>query len=75
MLGKLRSALVLLGSATAVAQVVLLREAMAALTGSELAWGAILGLWLVGRGGWPGMGMLGEGLQKVASRDCSGVAR
>lgn len=43
-----RRTLVLLGFSTAVAQAVLLREAMAALGGSELAWGAVLALWLAG---------------------------
>lgn len=45
-----RRTLVLLGFSTAVAQAVLLREAMAALGGSELAWGAVLALWLTGMG-------------------------
>lgn len=39
-----------LGFAAATAQSVLLREAMAALDGSELAWGAVLALWLAGTG-------------------------
>jgi hypothetical protein len=39
-----------LGFGTSVAQAVLLREAMAALGGSELAWGAVLALWLAGMG-------------------------
>jgi hypothetical protein len=39
-----------LGFATAVAQAVLVREAMAALGGSELAWGSVLALWLAGMG-------------------------
>jgi predicted membrane-bound spermidine synthase len=41
---------------TAVAQAVLLREAMAALGGSELTWGAVLALWLggMGAGAWLG---------------------
>lgn len=37
-----------LGFATAVAQAVLLRETMAAVAGSELAWGAVLAIWLAG---------------------------
>jgi spermidine synthase len=45
-----RRTLVLLGFSTAVAQAVLLREAMAAIGGSELAWGAVLALWLTGMG-------------------------
>ena len=40
--------LLLLGFATATAQAVLLREAMAALGGSELAWGSVLAMWLLG---------------------------
>ncbi len=45
-----------LGFAAAVAQAVLLREAMAAIGGSELAWGAVLSLWLaaIGAGAWLG---------------------
>lgn len=45
-----RTALVLLGFATALAQAVLVREGMAAVAGSELAWGSVLGLWLVAMG-------------------------
>jgi len=44
------ASLAALGFATAVAQAVLLREGMAALGGSELAWGAVLALWLCGMG-------------------------
>ncbi len=40
--------LLVLGFVSAVAQSVLLREAMALLGGSELAWGAVLATWLVG---------------------------
>ena len=43
-----RPSLVALGFATAVSQAVLLREAMAAVAGSELAWGAVLAVWLAG---------------------------
>ena len=50
-----------LGISAAIAQAVLIREAMAALGGSELAWGAVLALWLAGMGlgswvgaRWPG---------------------
>ncbi|MFV2072326.1 MAG: hypothetical protein ACC742_06705 [Thermoanaerobaculales bacterium] len=43
-----RSAVLLLGLATAVAQALLLREAMAAMGGSEMAWGTVMALWLVG---------------------------
>ena len=48
--------LVALGFAAAVAQAVLLREAMGALGGSELAWGMVLGVWLGGMaaGAWLG---------------------
>lgn len=44
------ASLLALGFAAAVGQAVLLREAMAALGGSELAWGAVLALWLAGMG-------------------------
>jgi spermidine synthase len=40
----------LLGVATVVAQAVLLREAMAAMGGSEMAWGTVMALWLIGMG-------------------------
>ncbi len=40
--------LILLGAAATVAQVTLVREAMAALGGSELAWGALFAAWLLG---------------------------
>ncbi len=40
--------LVALGFAAAVAQAVLMREAMVVLAGSELAWGAVLATWLAG---------------------------
>lgn len=43
-----RTDLAALGFAAATGQAIMLREAMAALGGSELAWGAVLGLWLVG---------------------------
>ncbi len=48
--------LLALGFATAVAQAVLLREAMAAIGGSELAWGSVLAVWLagIGAGAWIG---------------------
>ncbi len=51
-----RVSLVALGFAAAVAQAALLREGMAALGGSELAWGAVLALWLggMGAGAWAG---------------------
>jgi spermidine synthase len=50
MVGRRDLTLVLLGFATALAQAVLLREAMAGLGGSELAWGAVMGVWLAGMG-------------------------
>jgi predicted membrane-bound spermidine synthase len=40
----------LLGVATVVAQALLLREAMAAMGGSEMAWGTVMALWLLGMG-------------------------
>lgn len=40
--------LVALGFSSTVVQALLLREAMAALSGSEMAWGAVLFAWLVG---------------------------
>lgn len=49
-MGSPRVTLVLLGVATTVAQAVLVREAMTALGGSELAWGGMLALWLAGVG-------------------------
>jgi len=39
---------VVLGIAAGISQALLLREAMAALGGSELAWGTVMALWLVG---------------------------
>ena len=47
-IGSARTNVVLLGFATTVAQALLLREAMAAMGGSEMAWGAVMALWLVG---------------------------
>ena len=43
-----RLTVVLLGVATVVAQALLLREAMAAMGGSEIAWGVVMALWLAG---------------------------
>ncbi len=43
-----RVALVVLGIAAGISQALLLREAMAATGGSELAWGTVMALWLVG---------------------------
>jgi len=45
-----KTTLFLLGVATVIAQAVLLREAMAAMGGSEMAWGAVMALWLIGMG-------------------------
>ena len=45
-----RNTLFLLGVSTVVAQALLLREAMAAMGGSEMAWGAVMALWLFGMG-------------------------
>jgi hypothetical protein len=43
-----KTSLLLLGVATVVAQALLLREAMAAMGGSEMAWGFVMALWLFG---------------------------
>jgi len=43
-----RIALIVLGIVTGIGQALLLREAMAAIGGSELAWGTVMSLWLVG---------------------------
>ncbi len=43
-----RRSVLLLGLATVIAQALLLREAMAAMGGSELAWGVVMALWLAG---------------------------
>ena len=40
----------LLGFAATIAQALLLREAMAAMGGSEMAWGTVMALWLIGMG-------------------------
>lgn len=45
-----RTTVFLLGVATVIAQALLLREAMAAMGGSELAWGTLMALWLLGMG-------------------------
>ncbi len=45
-----RTTVFLLGVATVVAQALLLREAMAAMGGSEMAWGTVMALWLLGMG-------------------------
>ena len=46
--GDERKTVFLLGFATVIAQALLLREAMAAMGGSELAWGTVMALWLAG---------------------------
>jgi len=46
----MRATVFLLGVATVVAQALLLREAMAAMGGSEMAWGTVMALWLFGMG-------------------------
>ena len=56
-------ALAMLGFATALAQALLLREAMAALGGSELAWSAVLTVWLIGMGAGAWLGSRGLGSQ------------
>ena len=43
-----RTTVFLLGFATVIAQALLLREAMAAMGGSEMAWGTVMALWLAG---------------------------
>ncbi len=43
-----RLTVALLGFATVVAQALLVREAMAAMGGSEVAWGVVMALWLAG---------------------------
>ena len=45
-----KTAVFLLGVSTVVAQALLLREAMATMGGSEMAWGTVMGLWLIGMG-------------------------
>lgn len=58
--------LLVLGGATVVAQATLLREAMAALGGSELAWGSVLALWLAATA---------VGARVGAARGSDGLAR
>ena len=62
------TSLLALGYATSVAQAVLLREGMTALGGSELAWGAVLALWLwgMGIGAWVGTRRGGRGFAALA---------
>lgn len=43
-----RRSILLLGFSTVIAQALLLREAMAAMGGSEMAWGVVMALWLIG---------------------------
>ncbi|MEJ2189650.1 MAG: hypothetical protein P8Y93_09595, partial [Acidobacteriota bacterium] len=57
-----RGNVVLLGLATTIAQALLLREAMAAMGGSEIAWGTVMALWLLGMGSGARVGVgLGTG--------------
>ena len=66
-----RLALIVLGIATGIGQALLLREAMAAMGGSELAWGTVMSLWLLGMaigsriGVRAGGGALGRALAPV----------
>ncbi len=46
-----------LGGATVVAQALLVREAMAALGGAEVAWGVVMALWLAGMAGGARLGI------------------
>jgi len=66
--GTATTSLVTLGFTTSVAQAVLLREGMTALGGSELAWGAVLALWLwgMGIGAWVGTRGGGRGFAALA---------
>ena len=57
-----RTDLVVLGFTAGVGQALLLREAMAATGGSELAWGTVMALWLAGMAGGSRLGIrLGGG--------------
>jgi predicted membrane-bound spermidine synthase len=62
-----RTTVFLLGVATTVAQALLLREAMAAMGGSEMAWGTVMALWLLGMGlgSRVGVGIGSERLARV----------
>ncbi len=48
---------ILLGVSTVVSQALLLREAMAAMGGSEMAWGLVMALWLGGMGAGARLGV------------------
>jgi spermidine synthase len=52
-----RTTVLVLGFSTAIAQALLLREAMAAMGGSELAWGTVMALWLIGVGAGSRLGV------------------
>ena len=52
-----RTYLVVLGFTAGIGQALLLREAMAATGGSELAWGTVMALWLVGMAGGSRLGV------------------
>ncbi len=56
----------LLGVSMVIAQSVLLREAMAAMGGSEMAWGLVMALWLAGMGIGARVGVL-HGTTRVAT--------
>lgn len=58
--------MLLLGFATVVAQALLLREAMAAMGGSEMAWGVVMALWLVGMAAGARLGV-GSGSGRAAA--------
>jgi hypothetical protein len=68
-------ALAAIGFTAAVSQSVLLREAMSALGGSELAWGGVLSVWLagVGLGSWAGA-RPGRGPARLAPPLCLAAA-
>ncbi len=51
-----RVTVALLGFATVVAQALLVREAMAAMGGSEMSWGVVMALWLAGMAAGAGCG-------------------
>lgn len=56
----------LLGVSTVVSQSLLVREAMAAMGGSEIAWGLVMALWLVGMGVGARLG-IGTGSRSMAT--------
>jgi spermidine synthase len=52
-----RLTVLLVGAATVVGQAVLLREAMAAMGGSEVSWGVVMAMWLAGMAGGARLGI------------------